>query len=169
MARSKKSRKVGRIGTPSVSKEERKRSRPLPVEGKSKKTKGNPSGSRHSAVAISTSPKLAQQQSDPRIGSKKPISLVADTTSVKGNKPVYFTPTQELAALENDPRLSKLLDQLDEGETLSKADQQFVDEKLSRHKILCDLLGIKDDAEEEDSLPDDPFERLNAIDINKFK
>jgi hypothetical protein len=40
---------------------------------------------------------------------------------------------------------------------------------MSRHQILCDLLGINNDAEDEDTNSDDPFAQFDAIDINDFR
>ena len=79
-------------------------------------------------------------------------------------KKKYATPAEELAALEADQRLASLLDKLDEDKPLTKEQQAYVDEKMARHRILCDLLGIVDNDDEMD-----PFDDLNAIDINDFK
>ena len=82
-------------------------------------------------------------------------------------KKKYATPAEELAALEADQRLASLLDKLDEDKPLTKEQQAYVDEKMARHRILCDLLGIVDNDDEDDEM--DPFDDLNAIDINDFK
>ncbi len=171
MARKKKSRKVGQIGVPSVSKELRKRKPAAP--SKPKMNKGNKPGSRHSAGTSETQA-IAKENKDPRLGSKKPVPLIVETkaSKPKSEKPRYFSPAQELEALENNDKLNGLLDQIDDGVVLSVVDQKYVDECLARHRVLCELLGINDQDEEEqaeNSLEDDPLARLNAIDINKFK
>ena len=78
----------------------------------------------------------------------------------------YATPADELAALEADNRLSDLLDKLDEGQAISKAEQQYVDDKMARHRILCDLLGIAESDDEDD---DDPMDSLDAMSMDEFK
>ena len=47
-------------------------------------------------------------------------------------------PEVELERLENNEILNELLDALDEGKTISKADQQFVDECLGSY---CSVNG----------------------------
>ena len=49
----------------------------------------------------------------------------------------------ELERLENNEILNELLDALDEGKTISKADQQFVDECLDRIAQLMEELVFK--------------------------
>ena len=38
---------------------------------------------------------------------------------------------------------------------------------MARHRILCDLLGIVEDDDEDDDM--DPFNDLDAINIDDFK
>lgn len=170
MARVKKSRKIGRIGVPKEQREPKKVRESQ--AGKPKKRKGNPSGSRHSNIQTSNGTSTQQSPKDPRVGSKKPIPLVAEAKTTKPKptaaKPKYFSPAQELKALEENQRLADLLDTLDDGKKLSKEDQQFVDTSLARHKVLCDLLGISENDEVDQSEPDDPLSRFEAIDINKL-
>lgn len=168
MARVKKSRKIGQIGTPKESRPPRKPK--ASHEGKPKKHKGNPSGSRNSVENSGPAETNQRQHKDPRVGSKKPITLVAEpkASANKPIKPKYFSPRQELQAIEDSEKLSTLLDQLDDGEKISKADQHYVDVTLARHKELCDMLGISQESKEQQN-DDDPFERFEAIDINKLK
>lgn len=169
MARVKKSRKIGRIGVPKEQREPRK-SRESQA-GKPKKHKGNPSGSRHSGAQTTNNGTAQSGPKDPRIGSKKPIPLLAEAKTQKKSeaKPKYFSPAQELKALEDNTRLNELLDALDDGKKLASDDQQFVDTSLARHKVLCELLGISEEPEEPEIDQDDPFSRFEAIDINKLK
>lgn len=167
MPRKKKSRKVGQIGVPSVPKEARK---PRAPSVKTKKRKGNAAGSRHSAGQDSTA-QASKQQQDSRVGSKKPVQLIVEPKPKASAKPRYFTPAQELEAIENDQRLSQLLDKLDRNAKLSVADQLFVDERMARHKALCDLLGVQPESEQKQKSTDevDLFDKFDAIDIDDFK
>lgn len=141
-------------------------------EKKKRKHKGLASGSRHSQVEEQTKG-IQQAVKDPKIGSKKKIPLVVEFVNKpeKGQaipvvKPVKkIDPMQELENLENNEILNELLDALDEGKTLSKADQQFVDECLDRIAELMDELGIEDEEENEDDL----YRTFETIDINRFK
>ena len=168
MARSKKSRKVGLIGVrkdpdfkPS---ENRKNTDPRP-----KKHKGKPAGSRHNIDEKATMGARRQENKDPRHGSKKPVQLIKATATLvtPAQKKKYATPAEELAALEADQRLTSLLDKLDNDQALTREQQAYVDEKMARHRILCDLLGIVDEDDEEDE--SDPFDDLDAINIDDFK
>ncbi len=171
MPRRKKSRKIGQIGVPSAPKEARK---PKEPSGKLKKRKGNAPGSRHSVseemVRAANKPNM-----DPRVGSKKPIPLIVAEQSTPAPKKIYFTPAQELEALENDSRLSSLLDKVERKIKLSAADQEFVDSSMARHKELCSMLGINAEDDDEsvtdaDSAAEtDPFAQLDAIDMDEFK
>ena len=58
-----------------------------------------------------------------------------------------------------------MLDALDERNTISKADQQFVDECLDRIAQLMEELGIQDEEETEDDL----YRTFEKIDINQFR
>lgn len=168
MARQKKSRKVGKIGISKTPSNVRK-----PTEKRVKKHLGKPAGSRNNeALTDIQGPKKVNK--DPRHGSKKPVSLIADTKEQKsGPKKIkYFSPTQELAAIEQDPRLATLLDKIDLGKKITREDQQYVDQTLARHKILCDLLGLTDEVEkpkESSEQQTDLYSQFEAIDINDFK
>ncbi|WP_299081933.1 Der GTPase-activating protein YihI [uncultured Paraglaciecola sp.] len=168
MARQKKSRKVGKIGVSKTSSNVRK-----PTEKRVKKHLGKPAGSRNSeSLTVQQAP--VKVNKDPRHGSKKPVSLVAETKEQHSaeKKVKYFSPTQELAAIEQDDRLATLLDKIDLGKKITKEDQQFVDKTLARHKILCDMLGLKGEAEKPSAEPEqqaDLYSQFEAIDINDFK
>lgn len=168
MAAKKKSRKVGLIGVrkdPDHKPGSHRNSDPRP-----KKRKGKPAGSRHNVDENKSGVSQKQGPKDPRLGSKKPIQLVKapeESPNTVPQKRKYATPAQELAALEADQRLASLLDKLDEDKTLTKEQQAYVDEKMARHRILCDLLGIIEEEDEEDV--DDPLDDLDAINISDFK
>lgn len=163
----KKSRKVGLIGVRSVPKEQRQS---VVSPSKPKKKVGNPSGSRHSA-------KVDQEQShktqnrDPRVGSKKAVPLIVEDKPAKQKpKQTFFSPKHELEAIENDQQLATLLDKVDNQQTLTPEQQKYVDEKLARHKTLCELLGIVDEEEPEqgEDIEDDPLAKFESIDPNKL-
>lgn len=144
-------------------------------EKRKRKHKGLDSGSRHSATQHKTD---ANQQTvkDPRIGSRKKVPLVVEFVNKpeKGlvippvktkQKPAALDPMLELEQLENNECLNDLLDQLDEGKTLSADDQKFVDECLDRIAQLMNELGITDEEENDDDL----YRTFEKIDINQFK
>lgn len=168
MARQKKSRKVGKIGISKTQSNVRK-----PTEKRVRKHLGKPAGSRNNeTMTDSQSPKKVIK--DPRHGSKKPVSLIAEPQSQKtiSKKVKYFSPTQELAAIEQDSRLGALMDKIDLGKNISREDQQYVEQTLARHKVLCDLLGLTDETEQTNELPEqqsDLYSQFEAIDINDFK
>ncbi|AEF01573.1 MULTISPECIES: Der GTPase-activating protein YihI [Alteromonas] len=169
MARSKKSRKVGLIG---VRKDPDRKPGQKRLEStpRPKKHKGKPAGSRHNVEQGENGTSKRRENQDPRLGSKKPIPLVVKKTTITTptQKQKFATPSEELAALEADQRLASLLDKLDDDKQLTKEQQSYVDEKMARHRILCDLLGIvEDDDEDDDEM--DPLDDLDAIDINDFK
>ena len=80
-------------------------------------------------------------------------------------EPKKLLPEIELERLENNEILNELLDALDEGKAISKADQQFVDECLDRIAQLMEELGIQDEDETEDDL----YRTFEKIDINQFR
>lgn len=121
-----------------------------------KKHSGHAAGSRASGVAAEAKNARAGQKKDPRIGSKTPIPLgvteapVTKQQKPKSEKKPMLSPQAELDMLENDERLDGLLERLEEGETLSKADQEWVDAKLDRIDALMQQLGLSWDDEEDE-------------------
>lgn len=167
MARQKKSRKVGKIGISKTSSHARK-----PTEKRIKKHLGKPAGTRNNeALTVKQDPKKVNK--DPRHGSKKPVSLIKETTEQKivSKKVKYFSPTQELEAIEKDSRLATLLDKIELGKKITREDQQFVDHTLTRHKVLCDLLGLTDETGKYQEVEEqaDLYSQFEAIDIKDFK
>lgn len=139
-----------------------------------KKHRGNASGSRANPVVQKQKGSGAGDSKDPRIGSKKPVPLVADGTSSKPSKPVKasqpvekkkprLSPQEELTALENDERLDTLLDRLENGETLSAEEQAWLDETLDRIDVLMEELGIAlDDGAEDEEAEEDMYRLLKG-------
>lgn len=110
-----------------------------------RKHKGLPSGSRFNGKQ--NNKKTSNIIKDPRIGSKKPISLVqTDDPIIKVNQPkkVKLTPQQELDQLENDTKLDHLLDLVEQGKTLTNEQQSYLDNKLDRIDQLMKQLGYED-------------------------
>jgi len=113
-----------------------------------------------------------RKSTDPRVGSKAPIQLVATPTvaaapkvikvkqpkaEVKPVAPV-LTFEQELDKLESDARLNGLLLRLDNNEVLNLDDQGYVDERVERHAFLLEELGYADDEEFEDDYDEDEWD-----------
>lgn len=119
---------------------------------KKRKHKGLPSGSRTNNDDGKQNRKSTKVIKDPRIGSKKPISLVT-TGSVNENKTVKalksikisLSPEQELNQLENDPKLEQLLDLVEQNSKLTKEQQAYLDSKLKRIDELMQKLGYSDE------------------------
>lgn len=125
------------------------------------KRRGHKPGSRANPDADKNKAADNAKKSDPRIGSKKAVPLIVETVfnnSPKANKTPKpqkevksaLPPEEELALLENDPRLDSLLDKIDEGETLNAEEQTYVDQTLDRIDILMEILGIELGDEDDD-------------------
>lgn len=129
-----------------------------------RKHKGLPSGSRFKD-SNKNSTKQQNTSQDPRIGSKKAVPLIVDSskkTTPKANKEQVklvknknLSPEAELTLLENDPYLEKLLDLIDDGESLTTKQQQDLDKMLDRIDKLMNELGYSND--DEDNSDDDDF------------
>jgi len=178
MAKRKKSRKMGLIGVRKTdAPRPEKKSRNVAPEGKGHKTKGNKSGTRQN-IAESKLQTEKKKKLDPKVGSKKPINLDAYKT---GNKTIrqavvekevkYKSPQAELEAIENNVELEKLLEkQL--SKTLSPTEQAYVSKLTARYQVLCELLGIEVEDDEEEykaTKSNDPFDGLDAIKLEDFE
>lgn len=184
MSRTKKSRNAGnsepgftgkRKETSSTAQEARERKRKA-------KLKGNKAGARNVLES-----KQAQQQNakkasnDKLIGSKKAISLTNEkdikvtppkkapapkAKIIKAEQPVKISAEQELMLIENDQRLNDLLEQLDNDEAVSQADNTWVDQQMDRHQALMKQLGWLDEKGEEDLIQQ--FESASSA-LDEFK
>ena len=147
-----------------------------------KKRKGLTSGSR--TVEGDKSKKRGsgtRKSTDPRVGSKAPITLLATPTVVEQAKVAVPKPAnvvskpaapvlsfeQELERLENDARLSMLLIRLDNNEVINTEEQDYVDQCIERHEFLLAELGYADDDEfdeefDEDEWDEEMMARLDA-------
>lgn len=139
-----------------------------------KKHRGHAAGSRANPVTEAQKKGNGSKKADPRIGSKKPIPLIAEgqQAAVKV-KPVAekkaaakprLSPQEELQMLENDERLDALLNRLESGEKLSAEDQAWLDQTLDRIDVLMEQLGIELDEEEEDEADEDMYRLLKGKD-----
>ena len=149
------------------------------------KLKGNKAGARN-AIGLK---QTAQQTgiSDKRVGSQKAVPLrpaqklpddaakmvprpkdkvVKSPAEVKPSADVKQAPEQEIVEIENDQQLNELLEQLDNGENISKTDQSWIDKQMQRHQQLMKQLGWLDEKGEEDLLQQ--FEDAGSA-LNEFK
>ena len=90
---------------------------------------------------------------DPRHGSKRKISLIAPKAEpvkvIKPKKVAVLSPEAELELLEQDPKLMTLLDNLDNEQSISAEDQQWLDIKMARHHQLLEELDLLDEDDDE--------------------
>ena len=168
MTRKKRTRTVGSAG-PAVIQEKNvtQIDRESRERQKARKRKGLKAGSRHSDGSA-LSQRQQGQVRDPRLGSKKLVPLIVDTTKPT-KKQRRLSAEQELEQLENDQQLLALLDRLDEGEKLGAGLQKMVDEKLDRIERLMKQLGLMDDVphvveEEKESKPKAPLSDDDLLD-----
>ncbi len=97
---------------------------------------------------------IAEGQTAPAKVKKAPTKPVAEK--------VRLSPEEELAKLENDPRLDELLDRLENGETLSAEDQGWLDAALDRIDELMEQLGIAMDDDEDEQAEEDMYRLLKG-------
>ena len=181
MSRKKKSRKIPSNGPVRLSQDKLKEMRAL-KEQRVKKTKGAKPGSRNSVDALQPeTAKNNQQNKDKRVGSKKPIPLVAaapePVIELKRNlKPQVelkkvvqpeISPEQELEALENDERLLKLVELHESGQMLTGKDAKYFNSRIARHQELCELLGIEDE-DAADDFDDEEFSEAGNSDFDHY-
>jgi len=146
------------------------------------KLKGNKAGARNAVESKQAQQRNAKKSvNDKRVGSQKAVPLIAgqelavETAEIirqpkakviKSQPTVTLSPEKELAAIENDQRLNELLEQLDNEESISQADQSWVDKQMRRHQQLMKELGWMDEDGEEDLLQQ--FEDASSA-LNEFK
>ncbi|OCA54706.1 Der GTPase-activating protein YihI [Photorhabdus namnaonensis] len=156
----------------SAGKQKRKSREELNAEGRArkreKKHRGNQPGNRYQEQS-GDKHQSGKQQRDPRLGSKVPVPLIVGeqpTKPVVANKVEIkprLSPQQELAMLENDDRLDALLERLENGESLSKEEHDYVDTTLDRIDALMEELGIQlDEEESEEERQDDIMQLLKG-------
>lgn len=161
--------------TAKLKKKYRKTKEELNAEGRErkreKKHRGHKSGSRNQDGASNGQKNGQNVQADPRIGSKKPIPLVVESNQpvarpVVKEKPVAkekLTPEKELEMLESNDRLDEILARLEDGETITAQEQQYVDTCLDRIDELMNILGIEYADEDGDEEKEEKFDDIMRI------
>lgn len=149
-----------------------------------KKGKGRPSGAKANIDGAKSKKSHSghagdKSALDPKVGSKKAVELVPQTTqktleprvSVKKKKPQpELSLEQQLAQVENDERLNSLLDQLDAGEELIAKDLAYIDHQTARHRKLLLELGIDyDDVGEEEPDSKEEWQQIDSSEFDEFK
>ncbi|MCW7761293.1 Der GTPase-activating protein YihI [Photorhabdus luminescens] len=157
----------------SAGKQKRKSREELNAEGRArkreKKHSGNPPGNRYQEQG-GDKHQSGKQQRDPRLGSKVPVPLIVGeqptkpiVAKPKAEAKPRLSPQEELAMLENDDRLDALLERLENGESLSKEEHDYIDSTLDRIDALMETLGIKlDEEESEEEKQDDIMQLLKG-------
>lgn len=153
---------------------------------KDAKRKGLKPGARNSVESKEQKQAREAKNKDARVGSRKPVALVA-VAPVKAVKPVKpaepkpekkeVAPEQQIAKwereldkLENDDRLNALLDKLELEQPVSEEEQEWLDKKLARHQELLKLLGLNEEDKEGSSDQDELLQRFidSDFDPNQF-
>ncbi|WP_127959031.1 Der GTPase-activating protein YihI [Serratia microhaemolytica] len=133
-----------------------------------KKRRGHTPGSRTQVASDNRKNSNAKQSKDPRIGSKVPVPLLADSRTshppvakLKIAPPPLLSAEEELSQLENDADLERLLDRFEQGEELSQQEQDYMTKQLQRIEALMAQLGIEiDDADEQEEEKQEDILRL---------
>ncbi|HHR6080717.1 TPA: Der GTPase-activating protein YihI [Providencia alcalifaciens] len=153
----------------------RKTKEELNAEGRErkreKKHRGHKSGSRNQDGSSNGQKNGQNVQADPRIGSKKPVALIVEDNKptarpVVKEKPVAkekLTPEKELEMLESNDRLDEILARLEDGETITAQEQQYVDTCLDRIDELMNILGIEYADEDGDEEEEEKFDDIMRI------
>lgn len=170
MTRQKKSRKPG-VGSSGAVKADKSLIKEEPARRIRKKT-GNKAGTRQVVATNKTDTKTSAKSQDPRIGSKKPISLgepsnakavAAPSTAKKPQsktetfaqvRPVSEAPVvddlmAELDTIENDPLLLIILEKQEEEQDLSEHEVAHFNQLMERHQEISEQLGLEDDDDEQ--------------------
>ena len=160
MSRTKKSRKPATApkAKPKLSQKELNQ-----VEKRPKKLTGKKPGNRQ--LEAQQKPKKISNsiQQDPRVGSKKPIVLIKETSSKKVEQksndeiaPINFTEIEnmmdeilidedalmaELTAIEQDETLQKIA--IKEADEVTTEEVDYFNHNMARHQEICQLLGIE--------------------------
>ena len=170
MTRIKKSRKLGSLGPRKADKRPEKSDSSSPKKARKGLQAGARNGQLEANKPVATE---STGKKDVRVGSKKPISLLASDPSPtqavdvvkqpqakisKQKKAVEPTEAwqKELSQLEQDTGLQDLLDRYDNDDKLSAAELAELNKKMSRHAWLMDKLGLNEtDLDEDDALFDE--------------
>lgn len=183
MTRMKRTRTPGQVKSSKGTRETQEQSK---ERRRKAKRKGLAPGSRQNVPELNSKSSGDQAKKDPRLGSKKPIELVpnAKKSAAQTTKPVKeqgiakvtkvddpelqsgLTAEQELEQLESNERLNSLLDAVDAGKKLDKADAAWLDKTLARHQQLLEQLGLLDEDETEPAEGDDLWTQFMAAEFD---
>ena len=83
---------------------------------------------------------------DPKVGSKKKIPLMDQPTPEIDKKEAQA----QLVQLENDPRLNRLLDKIEQGATIHVSDKKWMNQQLNEIERLLSFLELDTDIEDKD-------------------
>ncbi|MBO1520517.1 Der GTPase-activating protein YihI [Oceanisphaera pacifica] len=183
MTRIKKTRSPGQAGT-----QNKKRETAEQIKERKRKAKRNglAPGSRQNVAEHTTKQGGNKANKDPRLGSKKPVALTPSSPASHAEKPPKptkkqlteqvaseraqasseLTAEQELEQLENNERLNNLLDKVDAGTKLNKADASWLDSTLARHQQLLEQLGLLEADDEEAVDGDDLWTRFMDAELD---
>lgn len=85
----------------------------------------------------------------------------------------------ELEAIEQNERLQFILEKQDDDIELTESEVDFFNEKMERHQVLRELLGLDEEDEDEDendymnknksSSEDDLWDKFDNSDLSKFE
>lgn len=183
MTRKKKSRKPGRGSSGQLKQES---ATEFDVDKRIRKKKGNKPGSRHQ-VKESAEGQQNQGNKDPRVGSKKPVSLGVPIKA-KVNKPKPVKPStlpkivavssteaaskelwQELEQIEENPQLQAIIEKMDAEQALTAEEVDLYNELMDRHEALSEQLGIDDVPEADGDIDNTDEKPLSEDELwNKF-
>ncbi len=181
MARTKKSRKPGGAPTakPKLSKVELAN-----VEKRVRKKTGKKPGNRQQeALLVKGSDQNANQNKDPRIGSKKPIDLggVVKSVQPKANKTIKpkqdpiaairpvsndnadaeLSLSQELANIEADERLQEILAKQEDELALTEQEVDYFNDMMERHQQISAQLDEEEINTKSATSEDDLWDKLD--------
>ncbi|MEW6984351.1 Der GTPase-activating protein YihI [Colwelliaceae bacterium 6471] len=180
MSRKKKSRKPG-VGSSGIVKDEKKKVAVV-VDKKPKKSTGKKAGNRQQEATKKQSTQTNNvTNKDPRLGSKKPIVLIKESTKVEKKpikhkvEPIAAIRTiepdnaleDELYAIEQDELLQVILEKQEQDIALSEQEVNHFNKLMDRHQQIREALGWDNDDSE---APDESKQKPSSEDElwNKF-
>jgi len=148
-----------------------------------KKGKGRPAGAKANIDGVKknktrSSNNTNSDEHDARVGSKKAIELIVQP-SAKNLEPKLVVKKrkiepelsieQQLAQIENDERLNKLLDAIDDGIEISEKDQAYIDHQTAKHQKLMALTDTSEDEETSNEDKKEAWEQIDSSEFDEFK
>lgn len=182
MTRKKKSRKPT-SGSVGISKADMPK-KDMPQSKKPKKKTGKPAGTRQQEALKRPKAKSSQQANkDPRIGSKKPIELIA-TPKAATPKPVKQKPsaiaaikvldhektiTDRITEIEQDEQLQAILAKQDDGIELTEQEVNYFNQLMDEHEELSAQVDPEqEETTEKASDEDELWDRLDNTDFSDY-